>query len=159
MAIHSGILAWRIPWTGNLVGYSLWGRKESDTTERQTHTQNKHLFHYFLFLRWYFFLPADEPGRYHQSLVLRSSGFGTLAAETLVGSSLGAQTVKCLPTMQETSVQSLGWEDLLEKKLATHSSILVWRNPWTEKPGGLQSIGSQRDMTERLHFLSFFSSC
>ena len=76
-----------------------------------------------------------------------------------MGSSLGAQTVKCLPTMQETSVQSLGWEDLLEKKLATHSSILVWRNPWTEKPGGLQSIGSQRDMTERLHFLSFFSSC
>ena len=46
--------------------------------------------------------------------------------------------------MQETQVQSLGWEDLLEKEIATHSSILVWEIPWTEKPGGLQSMGSQR---------------
>ena len=76
-----------------------------------------------------------------------------------IWASLIAQLVRNLPVVQETQVQFLGWEDLLEKKLATHSSILVWRNPWTEKPGGLQSIGSQRDMTERLHFLSFFSSC
>ena len=46
--------------------------------------------------------------------------------------------------MQETQVQSLGWEDPLEKEMATHSSILGWRTPWTEKPGGLQSMGSQR---------------
>ena len=46
--------------------------------------------------------------------------------------------------MQEAQVQSLGQEDLLEKGMATHSSILVWKIPWTEKPGGLQSIGSQR---------------
>ena len=46
--------------------------------------------------------------------------------------------------MQEAKVQSLGQEDLLEKGRATHSSILAWKNPWTEKPGGLQSIGSQR---------------
>ena len=46
--------------------------------------------------------------------------------------------------MQETQVQSLGWEDLLEKGMATHSSILAWRIPWTEEPGGLQSMGSQR---------------
>ena len=46
--------------------------------------------------------------------------------------------VKRLPTMQETWVQSLGWEDLLEKGMATHSSILVWEIPWTEEPGGLQ---------------------
>ena len=52
--------------------------------------------------------------------------------------------VKHLPTMQETWVQSLGWEDLLEKEMATHSSILAWRIPWTEDPGGLQSMGSQR---------------
>ena len=52
--------------------------------------------------------------------------------------------VKQLPTMQETWVQSLGWEDLLEKEMATHSSILAWRIPWTEDPGGLQSMGSQR---------------
>ena len=58
--------------------------------------------------------------------------------------SLEAQTVKHLPTMQETQVQSLGWEDLLEKEMATHSSILVWKIPWTEEPGRLQSTGSQR---------------
>ena len=54
-----------------------------------------------------------------------------------------AQSVKN-PAMQETWVQSQGWEDPLEKEMATHSSILVWRIPWTEDPGGLQSMGSQR---------------
>ena len=53
--------------------------------------------------------------------------------------------VKCLPTMLETQIQSLGWEDLLEKEMATHSSILAWKIPWTEEePGRLQSMGSQR---------------
>ena len=52
--------------------------------------------------------------------------------------------VKNLPAMQEVSVQSLGWEDPLEKGVATSSSILAWRIPWTEKPGGLHSMGSQR---------------
>ena len=51
--------------------------------------------------------------------------------------------VKNLPAMQSTQVQSLGWEDPLEKEMATHSSILAWEIPWTEKPGGLQSMGSQ----------------
>ena len=46
--------------------------------------------------------------------------------------------------MQETWIQSLGWEDPLEKEMATHSSILAWKNPWTEEPSGLQSMGSQR---------------
>ena len=55
--------------------------------------------------------------------------------------------------MWETWVQSLGLEDLLEKELATHSSILAWKIPWTEEPGGLQSMGSQEsDTTDRLHF-------
>ena len=58
--------------------------------------------------------------------------------------SLVAQTVKCLPTVWETRVQSLGQEDLLEKEMATHSSILAWKIPWTEEPGRLQSKGSQR---------------
>ena len=49
--------------------------------------------------------------------------------------------VKNLPAMQETQVRSLGWEDPLEKDMATHSSILAWRIPWTEEPSGLQSIG------------------
>ena len=52
--------------------------------------------------------------------------------------------VKNLPIMQETQVQSLGQEDPLEKEMATHSSILAWKIPWTEEPGGLQSMGSQR---------------
>ena len=60
------------------------------------------------------------------------------------GASLVAQMVKNLPTMWDTRVQSLGWEDPLEKEMATHSSILAWRIPWTEEPGGLQSMGSQR---------------
>ena len=55
--------------------------------------------------------------------------------------SLVAQTVKRLPTMRETRVQSLGWEDPLEKEMATHSSILAWKIPWTEELGGLQSMG------------------
>ena len=53
-------------------------------------------------------------------------------------------TVKNLPAMQETRVQPLGWEDLLEEGMATHSTIPAWRIPWTEEPGGLQSTGSQR---------------
>ena len=58
--------------------------------------------------------------------------------------SLVAQRLKHLPGMQETWVRSLGWEDPLEKEMATHSSILAWRIPWTEGPGGLQSTELQR---------------
>ena len=54
------------------------------------------------------------------------------------------QLVKNLPAMQQTQVQFLGWENPLEKETATHSSIFAWRIPWTEEPGGLQSMGSQR---------------
>ena len=61
-----------------------------------------------------------------------------------LGVSLMAQTVKNLTAMQETQVQSLSWEDPLEKGMATHSSILAWRIPRTEEPCGLQSVGSQR---------------
>ena len=59
-----------------------------------------------------------------------------------------AQTVKRRPTMRETQVQSLGQQDTLEKEMATHSSIFTWKIPWTEEPGGLQSMVSQdSDMT------------
>ena len=58
--------------------------------------------------------------------------------------SLVPQTVKRLCAMQETRVQSLGWEDPLEKEMAAHSSILAWKIPWTEEPGGLQSMGLQK---------------
>ena len=57
---------------------------------------------------------------------------------------LVAQMVKNLPAKQETWVQSLGWENLLEKGMAISSSILAWKIPWTEEPGGLQLVGSQR---------------
>ena len=65
----------------------------------------------------------------------------TLMAEK---ASLVAQTVKRLPTMQETQVQSLGWEDPLEKEMATHSNTLAWKIPWVEEHGRLQSMGSLR---------------
>ena len=55
-----------------------------------------------------------------------------------------AQIVKTLPAVQQTQVQSLDWEDPLEKEMATPSSILAWKIPWTEEPGGLQSMGLQR---------------
>ena len=61
--------------------------------------------------------------------------------------SLVAQTVKRLLTTQETRVQFLGWEDPLEKEMATHSSIPLWRIPWTEEPGSLQSMGLQESDT------------
>ena len=57
---------------------------------------------------------------------------------------LVAQLVRNLPAVQETQVRSLGWEDPLEKEMATHSSIFAWKFSWTEEPGGLQSMGSHR---------------
>ena len=67
-----------------------------------------------------------------------------LTSPYLNRASLVAQMVKYPPAMQETQVQSLGQEDPLEKGMATQSSILVWRIPWTEEPGRLQSMGSQK---------------
>ena len=61
-----------------------------------------------------------------------------------------AQMVKNLPAMQETQLQSLGQDDPLEKEMATHSSIFAWRIPWTEEPGGLQSVGPGRVRHDRV---------
>ena len=66
------------------------------------------------------------------------------ASQSFRETSLVAQMVKHLPTMRETRVQSLGQEDPLEKEMAAHSNILAWKIPWTEEPGRLQSMGSQR---------------
>ena len=69
----------------------------------------------------------------------------------VVEASMVAQLVKNLPTVQETRIQSLGWEDPLEKGMTTGSSILAWRIPWTEETGRLQFMGSEElDMTEQL---------
>ena len=75
----------------------------------------------------------------HGHLILR---FNQILVD--LRASLVSQTVKNQPAMLETWVRSLGWGDLLEKGTSTHSSILGWRIPWTEEPGGLQSMGSQR---------------
>ena len=69
---------------------------------------------------------------------------GAVLEYSPVQASLVAQRLKHLPAMQETWVRSLGREDPLGKEMATHSTILAWRIPWTEEPGGLQSTGSQR---------------
>ena len=74
---------------------------------------------------------------YQQSILLT-------ADQNYIRASLVAQLVKNLPAIQETQVESLGQEDPLEKVMATHFSILAWRMPWTEKPGRLLSMGSQR---------------
>ena len=74
----------------------------------------------------------------------RSTGKGIGYPLQYSWASLVAQLVKNPPAMQETWVQSLGWEDALEKGKATHSSILAWRIPWTEQPGGQQSRGLHR---------------
>ena len=70
-----------------------------------------------------------------------------MAQVQLIGThqtSLVAQMVKCLSTMWKTWVRPLGWEDPLEKEMAVHSSTVAWKIPWTEEPGTLQSMGSQR---------------
>ena len=86
----------------------------------------------------------------------RGSSWPSFYPASLLGTSLMAQMVKCLPTMWETQVQSLGREDLLEKEIATHSSILAWKIPWTEEPGRLQSMGSQRGRTRLSDFTFFY---
>ena len=73
-----------------------------------------------------------------------SSKASVLQCSAFFGASMVAQVVKRLPAVQETQVQSLGWEDPLEKEMATHSSTLAWKIPWTEERGRLQSIGLQR---------------
>ena len=87
-------------------------------------------------------LPFPSPGDLpNPEIEARSPA---VEAEALTSASLVAQRLKCLPAMRDTWVRSLGGEDPLEKEMATHSSILAWRIPWTEEPGGLQSTGWQR---------------
>ena len=99
-------------------------------------------------------LPSESPGkppfmcicthtRVFQLRVLLIFIVVLILISLMIGASLIAQSVKSLPAMQETQVQSLGWEDPVEKEMATHSSTLAWRIPWTEEPGGLQSTGLQ----------------
>ena len=87
--------------------------------------------------------------REYRRYVRRISGFYTVREprsfnQVSASSSLVAQRLKHLPGMREIWVPSLGWEDPLEKEMATHSSTLAWRIPWREEPGRLQSMGLQR---------------
>ena len=81
---------------------------------------------------------------FYDSVSSSLNSTGNSAISWVIGMILVAQRLKHLPAMREAWVQSLGWEDPLEKEMATHSSILAWRIPWMEEPGGLQSTGSQR---------------
>ena len=80
---------------------------------------------------------------YFLKLTVRLTFFFLIGIYLLYRASLVAQTVKNLPAMQDTRIQSLGWEDTLEKEMATHSSILAWEMLWTEEAGRLQSVASQ----------------
>ena len=85
-------------------------------------------------------LPASQSSL--QTLPPEETGF--IFVNCLCWVSLVAQIIKCLPAVQDTRVQSLGQEDPLQKGMATHSNTLAWKIPWTEEPGGLQSMGLQR---------------
>ena len=161
MATPSSAPAWRIPMDRGAWGYSPWGWKESDTTEQlSTPTLQQ------VILRSSASTLVDK----RESFLTRLSSWATVptsstwliclpglclkpselwlcliaVARTSNGDSMVAQMVKHLPAMQETWVQSLGWEDPLEKEMATHSSTLAWKIPQMEEPGRLQSMRSQR---------------
>ena len=84
---------------------------------------------------------ADQSTNSILSYILIGNTHPFVAGHRQKKASLVAQTIKNLPAMQETQVRFLGWEDPLEKEMAIHSSILTWEIPWTEEPGGLQSMG------------------
>ena len=115
MATHSGVLAWRIPGTGEPGGLPSLG------LHRVRHD-------------W-------------SDLAAATSLYNLRFRPIYLGYSLVAQLVKNLPAMQETWLQSLGWDDLLKKETAIHSSFLAWKIPWSEEPGRLQSMGSQESDT------------
>ena len=116
-ATHSSLLAWRIPWTEDC------GRLQSMGSQRVRHG-------------WATFTPALQSDSLPSEPPRKSYIISYVY--------LVAQVAKNLPAMQETQVRSLGQEDPLEKGMATHSTLLAWRIPWTEEPGRLQSMGSQR---------------
>ena len=126
MTTHSSILAWRIPWTEEPGGLQSMGLQESDMTEGLA-ILSKRLDNIETLNGKY----TSESGL---SVFLRVSFFSCLMA----------QTVNCQPAIWETWVRSLDREDPLEKEMATYSSTLAWKVPWTEEPGRLQSMGSQR---------------
>ena len=118
----------------SLVGCSPWGRKELDTIER---------FHFQFSLSCI----GEGNGNPLQCSCPenpRDGGAWWAAVYGVAQSWTRLKRLSSSSTLQETRVQSLGWEDLLEKEMATHPSIFAWKIPWMEEPGRLQSMGSQR---------------
>ena len=153
MAPHSSTLAWKIPWIEEP------GRLQSMGSLRVGHDWATSLS-LFTFTHWRrkwqptpVFLPGESQGR---GSLVGCRLWGRTELDTteatsqqqqqqhVYWSSLVAQIVKNMPVMQETWIWSLGQEDPLKKGMATHSSILAWRVSWTEEPGRLQSVESQR---------------
>ena len=158
MATHSSVLAWRIPGTGNpggllsmgsqRVGHD-WSDLAAAAAAAAEHIEGiphklRFVEYKFLVLNWNI---VDLQCCVSFKCTAKWIGFTYMHCfiytYTQYMASLVAQSVKNLPAVQETGVQSLGWEDPLEKEMATHSSILAWKISWTEEPGGLQSMGSQ----------------
>ena len=137
METHSSTLAWKIPWMEEP------GRLQSMGLQRVRHDWATSL-HFTRFRAhpnpmWpYLNLIRPVKVLFLNKVTVTESHFW----QHWIGASCVAQSVKHLPAMQEAWVQFLGQEDPLEKEMATHSSILAWRIPWTEEPGGLQFMGS-----------------
>ena len=143
MAPHSSTLAWKIPWMEEP------GRLQSMGSLRVGHNwaTSLSLFHFHAL--------EKEMATHSSVLAWRIPGAGEPGGLTSMGSHRvghdwsdlaagGAQTVKRLSTMRETLVRSLGREDPLKKEMAVHSRTTAWKIPWTEEPGRLRSMGSQR---------------
>ena len=148
MAAHSSTLAWKIPWTEEP------GRLQSMWSRRVGHNWATSLSCIDWRRNWQptpVFLPGESQG---WSSLIGCCLWGPTESDTteamqqqqhsMFWASLVAQLAKNPPAMWETWVQSLVWEDPLEEGMAAHPSILAWRIPWTEEPGGLQSMGLQR---------------
>ena len=124
----------------NLIQLELLRLRElSFTTHTHTHTHTHTYTHIYFFPFKSFLLHLFIPP---SKLMASTNLFYSLYS--FIWASLVAHLVKTFPAVQETPVWSLGWEDSLEKEMATHSSILAWKISWTKEPGGLQSMGSQR---------------
>ena len=151
---QSSVLTREVPWTeepGGLQSTGLQGAGKTEATEHSTYTRRLTSCHTAHGARSALRDdPRGETVPKGGSLCCTPEANTAFSNSTPIktnkklGASLGAQTVKHVPAMRETRVRSLGREDPLEKEMATHSSTLAWKIPWTEEPGGLQSIGSQR---------------
>ena len=147
MAPHSSTLAWKIPWMEEP------GWLQSIGSLRVGHDWATSLS-FFTFMHWRrkwqptpVFLPRESMGSHrvgHDWSDLAAAAAATTLDSILSWASLVAQTVINLPAMRETWVWSLGWEDLLDKGMETHSRILAWKIQWTEEPCELHTLGSQR---------------